>query len=290
MGPGGYPLSKGWAKPSLLRIVNVPIGERYIELNDVEVRYSDLVWGLRGISLAVARGEFVFLVGRTGAGKSTILKSLSLEIRSTGGVLALDGRRLDTLRDGEIPGLRRGMGIVPQDFALLPRKRVWENVGYAMRAVGATRREVRKRVPEILEQVQIGHRADAFPHELSGGEQQRVAIARALINDPPLLLADEPTGNLDAEMSWEIMELLAQLNSRGTTVLVASHDLAVVERMERRIVTLEEGRIVEDRPARLTPAPEPSLFEGPGSQSAPIEVAGGVSKVEVEAQPEAIDA
>jgi cell division transport system ATP-binding protein len=146
-----------------------------------------------------------------------------------------------------VSALRREMGIVPQDFALLPRKRVWENVAYAMRAVGHSRKDVRKKVPEILEQVRIGHRADAYPHELSGGEQQRVAIARALINNPPLLLADEPTGNLDPEHSWEIMELLMELNTKGTTVLVASHDMMVVERMSKRIVTLDAGRVQSDR-------------------------------------------
>src|SRR4029077_18418570 len=139
------------------------------------------------------------------------------------------------LRDSEVPALRRAMGIVPQDFALLPRKKVWENVAYAMRAVGQTKRDVRKKVPQILEQVRIGHRADAYPHELSGGEQQRVAIGRALINNPPLLLADEPTGNLDPEHSWEIMELLRELNTKGTTILVASHDMMVVDRMDKRI-------------------------------------------------------
>jgi cell division transport system ATP-binding protein len=144
------------------------------------------------------------------------------------------------------------MGIVPQDFALLPRKRVFENVAYAMRAVGHTKREVRKRVPEILQQVHIGHRADAFPHELSGGEQQRVAIARALINDPPLLLADEPTGNLDPEHSWGIMELLKELNRNGTTIVVASHDMLVVNRMEERIVTLDNGLILSDQAATTT--------------------------------------
>lgn len=242
--------------------MNVSIGDPYIDFQHTEVRFTDLVCGLRGVDLKVAAGEFVFFVGRTGAGKSTLLKSLTMEVRPTAGHVWLAGRDLRTVPDRDIPFVRRRMGIVPQDFGLLPRKRVWENVGYAMRATGASRREVRRRVPEILERVQIGHRADAFPHELSGGEQQRVAIARALINDPPLLLADEPTGNLDTEMSWEIMELLAQLNARGTTVLVASHDMPVVERMERRIVRLEEGRIAEDRPAKVAPLPEPSLFEG----------------------------
>ena len=142
--------------------------------------------------------------------------------------------------------MRRQMGIVPQDNALLPRKKVWENVAYAMRAVGHTRREVRQRVPEILEQVGIAARADAYPGQLSGGEQQRVAIARALIANPPLLLADEPTGHLDPETSWEIMELLKKLNGRGTTVLVASHDINVVQRMGKRTIMMRDGKVEGD--------------------------------------------
>jgi len=217
-----------------------------IQFQDVKVEYGNHVPGLRGISFTAAKGEFLFFVGRTGAGKSTILRLLSREVKATSGLVMLNGRDLRTLREWDVPGLRREMGIVPQDFALLPRKTVWENVAYAMRAVGHTRREVRKRVPEILDQVNIGHRADAFPHQLSGGEQQRVAIGRALINHPPILLADEPTGNLDPEHSWEIMELLKALNLKGTTVLVASHDMLVVERMGKRIVTLADGLIVSD--------------------------------------------
>ena len=219
---------------------------RHIEFENVEVRFSEFVSGLRGISLSVQRGEFAFLVGSTGAGKSTMLKLLMRELKPTSGRLLLDGEDVGTIRDRDVPALRRKIGYVPQDFALLPRKRVWENVAYAMRAVGATRREVRRRVPEILEQVSILYRADAFPNELSGGEQQRVAIARALINNPSLLLADEPTGNLDPEHSWEIMELLQQVNLRGTTVLVATHDLMVVSRLAKRVVSLDNGRVASD--------------------------------------------
>lgn len=225
------------------------MGQPYIGYENAEVRYTELVYGLRGASLDIQRGEFVFFVGRTGAGKSTLLKLLTREVRNTGGRVLLNDRDLSNLPDWSVPALRREMGIVPQDFALLPRKRVWENVAYAMRAVGHSRRAVRQKVPEILEQVKIGHRADAYPHELSGGEQQRVAIARALINNPPLLLADEPTGNLDPEHSMEIMALLKELNTKGTTILVASHDMMVVERMDKRIVTLESGHIVSDNRA-----------------------------------------
>jgi cell division transport system ATP-binding protein len=221
----------------------------YIAFQDVRVEYPGHVPGLNGVSLQVQKGEFVFFVGKTGAGKSTLIKLITREVRPTAGRILLQGRDVGQVRPGEIAKLRRSMGIVPQDFALLPRKRVWENVAYAMRAVGHSRRDVRRRVPEILEQVNIAHRADAFPNELSGGEQQRVAIARALINNPPLLLADEPTGNLDPEHSWEIMELLKALNLKGTTVVVASHDMLVIHRMGKRIVTLDHGRVVEDAPA-----------------------------------------
>jgi len=218
----------------------------YIAYRDVRVEYPGYVTGLGGVSLEIQKGEFVFFVGRTGAGKSTLIKLLTREVQPSSGEVFLNGRNVGQLRNSEIAGLRRGMGIVPQDFALLPKKRVWENVAYAMRAVGHSRRDVRRRVPEILDQVNITHRADAFPHELSGGEQQRVAIARALINNPPVLVADEPTGNLDPGHSWEIMELLMGLNLKGTTVLVASHDMMVIHRMGKRIVTLDHGLVTED--------------------------------------------
>ncbi len=218
----------------------------HIRFEDVHVSYRHSEGGLRGVSLAFARGEFAFLLGPTGAGKSTLLKLLTREVAPSEGRVWLKDLDVGRVRGGGIARLRRQMGIVPQDNALLPRKRVWENVAYAMRAVGHTRREVRQRVPEVLEQVGVAERAAAYPYQLSGGEQQRVAIARALIANPPLLLADEPTGHLDPETSWEIMELLKRLNGRGTTILVASHDLGVVQRMGKRTVLLVGGRVVED--------------------------------------------
>ena len=236
-------------------------GAPYIVFEDVHVRYTDIVHGLRGISLGVEAGEFVFFVGPTGAGKSTLIKLLTREVRHDSGRVILNGQDLGRMRSRDIPALRRQMGIVPQDFALLPRKKVWENVAYAMRAAGHSRKAVRAKVPELLERVNLAHRLDAYPHELSGGEQQRVAIARALINEPPLLLADEPTGNLDPDHSWEIMELLQKLNAKGTTVLVASHDMVVVERMDRRTVRIENGLIVSDSQTPKIIAAEPGAEE-----------------------------
>ncbi|MCH8978539.1 MAG: ATP-binding cassette domain-containing protein [Armatimonadetes bacterium] len=201
---------------------------------------------MRGVTLEIQKGEFVFLCGRTGSGKSTFIKCLTKEVQQTRGNVTLDGRNINHLTPKEVQLLRREMGIVPQDFGLLSNKRVWENVAYALRSIGRSRREVRKAVPEILERVNILHRADAFPGELSGGEQQRVAIGRALINNPPLLLADEPTGNLDPSHSIEIMELLAELNQRGATVIVASHDMRVVEHMDKRVINLDFGRIKDE--------------------------------------------
>ncbi len=226
--------------------VNQAHSTDHIVFDHAEVKYSEYVYGLRGVSLSITRGDFVFFLGQTGSGKSTLLKLLTREVRPTAGTVHLWGQDITHLPERQVPELRRRMGIVPQDYGLLPRKRVYENVAYALRAIGASRKETRERVPEILERVHIGHRADAYPHQLSGGEQQRVAIGRALINNPPLLIADEPTGNLDPDHSWEIMELLLELNLRGTTVLVASHDLMVVERVGRRIVTMQQGRLIDD--------------------------------------------
>lgn len=221
----------------------------YIKFERVEVKFSDVVAGLRGISFEVQKGEFVFLCGQTGSGKSTLLKCITKEVQQTRGSITLAGRNINHLTPQEVPLLRREIGIVPQDFGLLSNKNVWENVAYALRAVGRTRKEVRTAVPEILERVNILHRADALPRELSGGEQQRVAIGRSLINNPPLILADEPTGNLDPSHSLEIMNLLAGLNLRGVTVLVATHDMATVKKMGKRVIELEFGRIREAQDA-----------------------------------------
>ncbi len=215
--------------------------ESYILFDNVHVCYSDLVQGLKDINLKIDQGEFVFFAGHTGAGKSTLLKLLTREVRQTSGLIKFN--KIELTRTSR---LRLEMGIIPQDFALLPNKRVWENIGYAMRAVGKTKRDVRQDIPKILEQVNIAHRADAYPHQLSGGEQQRVAVGRALVNEPSLLLADEPTANLDPENANDIMELLLKLNAQGTTVLVSTHDQRVLEQMKKRVVTLHYGEIISD--------------------------------------------
>lgn len=268
----------GLGNPGTLSILDMQSGSAYIELDRVEVHYNEFVSGLRGVSLNVQRGEFVFLVGQTGSGKSTLLKILTRQVKASAGKARIGTRDLVQMPDDEVPFLRREMGIVPQDFGLLPNKKVWENVAYAMRAVGKSKRDVRHDVPKILDRVNLLHRPDAYPHQLSGGEQQRVAIARALINDPPLLLADEPTGNLDPAHSKEIIELLLELNAKGTTVVVATHDMEVVKLAERRVVQMAFGLIEADNenfvPGGVTePAPETSEPESsePEPSEAPSE-------------------
>ena len=217
-----------------------------IELCDVTVNYRNEYTALSHVNLRVEKGEFVFVVGQTGAGKSTLLKLLYREEKPTSGKVVVAGQDLGAMRLGEIPHFRRRLGVVFQDFGLLPNKTVYENAAFALRVIGANRQTIRRQVPNALEMVGMAHRPDAFPHQLSGGEQQRVAVARALVNNPLILLADEPTGNLDPDVSQSIMELLNHINARGTTVLVATHDQAVVDRMRRRVVRFERGRLSAD--------------------------------------------
>lgn len=217
-----------------------------VQLDKVGVTYANGVMGLVEISLSINAGDFVFLTGATGSGKSTLLKLLYAEVSPTSGRIVVGDKVVSDLTPRHIPALRRTMGIVPQDFGLLPNKRVWENVAYALRVVGFNKKDIRERVPDILERVGMAHRIDALPSELSGGEQQRAAIARALAHNPSLLLADEPTGNLDSETSWGIIQVLDQVNARGATVIVASHDEAVIHRLGRREVRLDHGEIVSD--------------------------------------------
>ncbi|MDX1933783.1 MAG: cell division ATP-binding protein FtsE [Capsulimonadales bacterium] len=218
-----------------------------IHLTGVNVTYrSGDVTALHHIHLHVPPGDFVFLVGPTGAGKSTLLKLLYHDIAPTNGNITVAGFDLTRLRARDIPRLRRKMGIVLQDYGLLPQRTVWENIAFACQVLGQSHREIRRKLPEVLELVRMGHRCDAFPGELSGGEQQRVAIARALVNQPPLLIADEPTGNLDPETGEGILQVLEEANQRGATLIVATHDKAAVDRMRKRVVALRGGRIIRD--------------------------------------------
>lgn len=217
-----------------------------IEFQKLCLEYDRKVQALTDITLSIAQGECAFLLGPSGSGKSTMLKLLIRELKATSGRVLLKARDLATLKNSDVPELRRNIGFVPQDILLLPNKKVWENLAYAMRAAGHSAREVRKKVPDALERFGILHRANAFPHELSGGEAQRVAISRALINNPYLLLADEPTGHLDPTTSAEILGVLEDINSRGTTVLMATHDVHTISGKPRRVIRLENGLLKSD--------------------------------------------
>ena len=217
-----------------------------ISLRGVTLTYPNGVRALDDVDLEVAKGSFVFLVGHSGTGKSSLLKLLYREMLPTAGEVYVDDIRVDRLRRSRVAKLRRNIGVVFQDFKLLSHKTVWENVAFALQVTGAGSRDVMRQVPRSLDLVGLSHKSRMFPTELSGGEQQRAAIARALVNNPKILLCDEPTGNLDPSNTTEIMELLQRINLKGTTVLVATHNQAVVDRMRRRVVRLEDGRILHD--------------------------------------------
>lgn len=217
-----------------------------IRLSDVVKEYESGTTALKGISLRIEDGEFVFLVGPSGSGKSTIIKLLTGEIVPTSGQIAVNGFSLTNIAERQIPLLRRSVGVIFQDFRLIEKKTVYENLGFAMRAVGSSPREIKKRIPYVLELVGLEGKTDRYPNELSGGEQQRVAIARALINNPSTIIADEPTGNLDPMRSLEIMMLLERINELGTTVLVVTHAKELVNRFSKRVVAIENGRIISD--------------------------------------------
>jgi cell division transport system ATP-binding protein len=217
-----------------------------ISLRGVSLVYPNGVRALDNVTLEIAKGDFVFLVGHSGTGKSSLLRLLYREARCSHGEITVDGIRVDRLKRRRIPALRRHLGVVFQDFKLLSEKTVWENVAFAMRVTGAHSKDVMRQVPRVLDLVGLSHKSRMYPGELSGGEAQRTAIARALVNNPKILLCDEPTGNLDPANTTEIMELLLRINLKGTTVLVATHNQAVVDRMRRRVVRLENGRIVTD--------------------------------------------
>ena len=216
-----------------------------VEFKDVTKVYDGGAVGLDRASLRVGRGEFVFLVGPTGCGKSTCIRLLLKELEASQGDILIAGRNLADVPRSKVPFLRRNIGVVFQDYKLLPNRTVYDNVAYSLQVIGETRQEIRRKVPDILRLVGLSTKLHNYPDELSGGEQQRVSIARAFVNHPPLLLADEPTGNLDPDLSLEIMNLLRDINARGTTVVVATHDRELIRRVGRRTITLEQGRIVE---------------------------------------------
>lgn len=218
-----------------------------IRLEDVTKVYPPDTIGLESVSLHIEKGEFVFLVGPSGSGKSTFIRLIIKELEPDRGRIFVGGRELGTLRRWKVPYLRRNIGCVFQDFKLLPNKTVTENVMYALLVTGNNSSSAKRKVGEILSLVGLGHKANNYPNELSGGEQQRVSLARAFVNHPPLLIADEPTGNLDPETSAGIMQLLYRINQTGTTVLMATHDREMVDKMRRRVIALEDGQVVRDQ-------------------------------------------
>jgi len=217
-----------------------------VELRDVSKVYDGGSVGLEHASMSIGRGEFVFLVGATGCGKSTCIRLLMKELEASSGEVLIAGKRLNDVDRSKVPYLRRNIGTVFQDYKLLPNRTVYDNVAYSLQVIGEPRDEIRRKVPDILRLVGLSTKLHNFPDELSGGEQQRVSIARAFVNHPPLLLADEPTGNLDPETSIGIMQLIYRINKTGTTVVVATHDKEMVDKMRRRVIELREGRIVRD--------------------------------------------
>jgi cell division transport system ATP-binding protein len=217
-----------------------------VELRDVSKVYGGGSVGLEHASLKIGRGEFVFLVGATGCGKSTCIRLLMKELEASSGDVLIAGKKLNDVDRSKVPYLRRNIGTVFQDYKLLPNRTVYDNVAYSLQVIGEQRDEIRRKVPDILRLVGLSTKLHNFPDELSGGEQQRVSIARAFVNHPPLLLADEPTGNLDPETSIGIMQLIYRINKTGTTVVVATHDKEMVDKMRRRVIELREGRIVRD--------------------------------------------
>lgn len=217
-----------------------------IEFTNVVKTYEPGTKALNGVSLKIDDGEFVFLVGPSGSGKSTLIKLLTAELTPTSGSVFVNGFALEKIRARTIPYMRRTLGVIFQDFRLIDNKPVYDNVAFAMRVIGAPEREIRKRVPYVLELVGLENKSRRLPHELSGGEQQRVAIARALVNNPSVIVADEPTGNLDPARSLEIMMLLEQINALGTTLLVVTHEKELVNRFTKRVIAIDEGKIISD--------------------------------------------
>lgn len=220
-----------------------------IKLEHVSKSYSAGIPALNDVNLEIEDGEFVFIVGDSGSGKSTMIKLLLKELEPTEGTITINGKVLGKIRRRQIPKFRRNIGVVFQDFRLLKDRNVYENIAFAQKVIGESTRNIKKKVPSFLSMVGLAAKYRSYPKELSGGEQQRVAIARALINEPSILLADEPTGNLDNNNAWEIMKLLEEVNERGTTVIVVTHNMEIVKVMKKRVITVQKGVIVSDSKA-----------------------------------------
>ena len=217
-----------------------------LKMTDVSKVYPGGSVALQNVDIHIEPGEFVFVVGPSGAGKSTFIKMLFREVLPTTGSIFVNGVDILSLTPNEIPYMRRQLGIIFQDYRLLPDRTVYENVAFAMEVIETPRRKIKRRVLNVLDLVGLRHRADAYPNELSGGEQQRIAIARAIVNDPIMVIADEPTGNLDPETSWDIMEIFKEINAEGTTIVMATHDKEIVDAMGKRVIAIENGYIVRD--------------------------------------------
>ena len=217
-----------------------------IKLEHVSKSYSAGIPALNDVSLNIEEGECVFVVGDSGSGKSTLIKLLLKELEPTEGTITINGRKLNKIRRRQIPKFRRNIGVVFQDFRLLKDRNIYDNVAFAQKVIGESNRSIKKNVPKLLSMVGLAAKYRSYPRQLSGGEQQRVAIARALINKPKILLADEPTGNLDANNAWEIMKLMEEINEQGTTVVVVTHNLEIVKAMNKRVITMQKGVVIDD--------------------------------------------
>ena len=217
-----------------------------IKLEHVSKSYTAGIPALNDVSLDIEEGEFVFIVGDSGSGKSTLIKLMLKELEPTEGTITINNKKLNKIKRRQIPKFRRNIGVVFQDFRLLKDRNIYDNVAFAQKVIGESNRSIKKNVPSMLSMVGLAAKYRSYPRQLSGGEQQRVAIARALINEPKILLADEPTGNLDNHNAWEIMKLLEEINSRGTTVVVVTHNLEIVKAMNKRVITMKKGVVVED--------------------------------------------
>ena len=244
-----------------------------IEFKNVSKTYDNKEYVLKDVKLRIEDGEFVFIVGRSGSGKTTLTKLLLREEKVTSGRIIINGFRLDKMRQGKVPYLRRQIGMVFQDFRLFPKKNVYENVAFAMEVIGAPSSSIKKRVPFFLDLVGLSNKMKSIPSKLSGGEQQRVALARAIVNNPNIIIADEPTGNLDPEMSREIMELLMTLNEKlGKTVIVVTHEQSLVERYSKRVITIGKGGVVNDTGSVASASPEETSFEESASEESAAEL------------------